>query len=87
MRLLKRRKKLRPSFDIELGTVAHQSRVLMDGTDISQCVTCVEVEARVGDITKVTLSLIPDQVRLKTEHRPVKFVATGNDGVTREVRL
>jgi hypothetical protein len=84
----KKKRGPRPRFEIQAGAVAHNTRLWMDGKDISHWVTGYTVEAEVGSLTKVTLSLIPEEVRIRMP-RPVrmKYVTTGEDGVTREVTL
>lgn len=74
--------------EVEVGTVASNGRIWLNGTDISHWTTGVEMSAQVGEVTKVTVSLIPEEVRFRV--RPggsVTYVATGADGVTRKVRL
>lgn len=84
----KKRRTPRPRFEIQAGTVAHNTRLWLNGEDISRWVTAYTVEAEVGSLTRVTLSVIPEEVRIRMP-KPVrmKYVTTGEDGVTREVTL
>jgi hypothetical protein len=86
MRLFKRTPK-RPKLEIEFGgpVIGSKSRVLLNGTDISRWVTGVELGGHVGDLATVTLHVLPDEVRARAQI--VKYVTTGEDGVTREVML
>lgn len=48
------------NIDITIGRIAVNSRVCIDGQDVSACVRGVEVRAVVGEQTKVTLLLSAD---------------------------
>lgn len=84
----KKQRQPRPRFLIEANTVSWNTRLWMDGKDISHWVTAYSVEAEVGSLTKVTLSILPEEVRLRMPTPPrAKYVTTGQDGVTREVSI
>lgn len=88
MRLFKRKPIPRPKLEVEFGSpiVGPKTRVLLNGTDISRWVMGLEVEAgSVGDRLGVVIHVLPDELRVKA---PItKFVTTGEDGVTRAVKL
>ena len=84
----KKKRAPRPYMEIEIPPVAHGGSVLMDGKDISHWVTGIEIDAQAGELSRVTIGLLPDQIRVHVPLRkPVRYVATGEDGVTREVTL
>jgi hypothetical protein len=61
---------------IVLGMQAHDSRVIVDGHDLTNMVRGVEVSAFVGELTKITLHLIgrveleADVANVVIEHPP-----------------
>lgn len=81
------RSTLRPRLEFRVGRVGHTCRVLLDGEDVSHWLTSFNVEANVGELTKVELTLLPAYVRVLLEDRTLRslsIVSTGEDGVTRE---
>lgn len=62
--------------EITLGRMAATASVLIDGKDVSNCVTAIEVKAKVGDLTRVELSLLPESVRIATGRETVLFKET-----------
>jgi hypothetical protein len=71
----------RPFIELELGLVGNNSTIKLNGEDVSNWITRVEVEAAPGDLTTVKLTILPEEVRVKVnDERNVKFVCTGPDG-------
>ena len=50
--------------DISLAPISRDCRVQMNGVDISHFLRAITVEAKIGDITRVTLDIIPSVVEL-----------------------
>jgi hypothetical protein len=47
-----------PTFDIQLATLTRDSRILVNGEDVSRCIKSVKVEQIAGQPAIVTLELI-----------------------------
>lgn len=76
MKLPWKRRRRRPRLEVVLGP-GGRGTVTLGGRDISHVVSRITLSATPGERT-VELALIPKEVRLVT------YVATGEDGVTRE---
>jgi len=61
---------------------ASRGRILLDGEDISQIVTGVELNAYVGDVVGLTLHIIPSRLRVKLVGPRASVVEAAYERVT-----
>lgn len=56
---------MKPVFDIELGQSSTDSKVLVNGVDISSAVQAVSVECVAGELTQVKFKCAPGAARAR----------------------
>jgi len=67
--------------DVVLGVIGHSpdTKVVIDGQDITGCIQGIEIDAGVVDMTRVVLKVVPNRLAVKLNRVNVTAVIGGLD--------